>query len=60
MPQGSQLLPYRLVLASPYVEGIAFDMTRGEDGASAVWTGYRQPHPALDCRTKPLGRTWWG
>ena len=29
-----------LDLASPYDEGIAFVMKRGEDGASAVWTGH--------------------
>ena len=35
-------------------QGIAFDAERGEDGASAVWTGHRQPFRAFDSRAKPL------
>ena len=41
-------------LASPYDEGMAFVVTRGEGGASAVWTGLRRQIHALNSRAKPL------
>src|SRR5437870_5652749 len=41
-------------LASPYDEGIAFVMKRGEDGAAAVWTSLRRPIRTFDSRAKPL------
>ena len=58
---GSLFVPRELLcrrsgreVASPYDEGIAFVMTRGEDGASAVWTGHRRALRAFDSRSKPL------
>jgi hypothetical protein len=50
-------LPYRHSLyafASPYDEGSAFFMTRGEGDASAAWIGHRRQIHALNSRAKPL------
>src|SRR5437762_2469558 len=46
--------------ASPYDEGIAFLVTRGEGDASAAWIGPRQPHHMRNGRSKSLDASGGG
>src|SRR5882757_5532262 len=47
-------------LASPCVEGVAFDPKRGEGDASAAWIGHCQPYRAHDGRSKSLDASGGG